>query len=251
MARKMHIAGSGAKAGQWVTCGARKNCRVGGTHTTADSLQGAKLWAGKKRITDLTPDDYIGYLEDKLNIYGNEPVSQDELLSSVEYEVLADKAKIDWEEHDEALNKVIAQQDASFEEVRVFTLSTIGDDENKSFVFTDNEGHSSTFSESEVHDISGALNQASMEYSNAVERDFNVAIKDDYAYGTQEEANYRALTHIEPLGKKITFEEVDRLYAEISDIKSGPESAFSLLETLKRTQANASISFDRLMENLK
>jgi hypothetical protein len=62
----MHIAGSGKQAGQWVTCPAEEKCRIGGTHTTATSLQEAKKWAGKSKIADLSQQDYIGFLKAKL-----------------------------------------------------------------------------------------------------------------------------------------------------------------------------------------
>lgn len=63
----MHIAQRGAKSGQWVTCPAESKCRVGGTHTTASSLQDAKRWAGVPKVADLTQEHYIDYLKSKLS----------------------------------------------------------------------------------------------------------------------------------------------------------------------------------------
>lgn len=63
----MHIAQRGAKSGQWVTCPAQSNCRVGGTHTTASALQDAKRWAGVPKVADLTQQHYIDYLKSKLS----------------------------------------------------------------------------------------------------------------------------------------------------------------------------------------
>lgn len=67
MSRSMHIAKTGKKAGQWVTCSAETNCRNGGTHTSAAALQSAKKWAGVNKLENLTQEHYIDYLKSRLS----------------------------------------------------------------------------------------------------------------------------------------------------------------------------------------
>ena len=56
-----HIAGSGAKAGQWVACGA-KVCTLGGTHVTTKFLSTVQTWksdvnASRVNLKDITEQD--------------------------------------------------------------------------------------------------------------------------------------------------------------------------------------------------
>ena len=67
MSRKMHIAATGKQAGQWVTCAATTQCKVGGAHTTATSLQEAKKWSGKKKLEEVTGQDYVDFLQTKIS----------------------------------------------------------------------------------------------------------------------------------------------------------------------------------------
>jgi len=62
----MHIANSGKQVGQWVTCSAIHKCRISGTHTAAATLQDAKKWAGKDKLSELTEADYVDFLKAKL-----------------------------------------------------------------------------------------------------------------------------------------------------------------------------------------
>lgn len=61
---KRHIAGSGAKAGQWVACDA-KNCRLGGTHISERDFYAVKAWRtetdGKMKSSDITEKDYADF----------------------------------------------------------------------------------------------------------------------------------------------------------------------------------------------
>jgi hypothetical protein len=67
MSRNMHRAGSGKFTGQWVTCDAGIQCKLGGTHTQASTLQEAKRWVGKKRASDVTEEDYANFLRSKVS----------------------------------------------------------------------------------------------------------------------------------------------------------------------------------------
>ncbi len=67
--QNMHIARQGRFAGKWVKCDAKPdNCPVGGSHTSKEQIEAAQAYVGKSRASDVTPDDYISYLENKLGI---------------------------------------------------------------------------------------------------------------------------------------------------------------------------------------
>lgn len=56
-----HVAGSGARAGQWVNCTAKNSCRLGGTHISERELYAAGAWLNetgdKKRLSQITKED--------------------------------------------------------------------------------------------------------------------------------------------------------------------------------------------------
>ena len=56
-----HIAGSGTRVGQWVNCGAKRGCRLGGSHITEREFYAAKAWlqetGNKKNAKDMTKGD--------------------------------------------------------------------------------------------------------------------------------------------------------------------------------------------------
>ena len=58
---KMHVAGSGIRAGQWVKCDAQQKCRVGGSHVAQSDIKNVQKWAGRKAFNDVTSEDYINY----------------------------------------------------------------------------------------------------------------------------------------------------------------------------------------------
>jgi len=70
MSEKKHVAKSGARAGQWVTCTAKANCRNGGTHISSHTLNDARNWlsnAGtKKSLAQITEEDVAAYQKDFL-----------------------------------------------------------------------------------------------------------------------------------------------------------------------------------------
>lgn len=56
-----HVAGSGARAGQWVNCTAKNSCRLGGTHISERELYAAGAWLNetgdKKRLSQISKED--------------------------------------------------------------------------------------------------------------------------------------------------------------------------------------------------
>lgn len=65
---KRHVAGSGARAGQWVTCNATGICRLGGSHITEREFYGTKAWLAEhdtpKKNSEIDADDVKTFLED-------------------------------------------------------------------------------------------------------------------------------------------------------------------------------------------
>lgn len=62
-----HIAASGKRAGQWVTCLAPKGeCPLGGHHVDEMELKKVQEWAGRRAFVDLNADDYKDYLKSKI-----------------------------------------------------------------------------------------------------------------------------------------------------------------------------------------
>lgn len=62
-----HIAASGKRAGQWVTCLAPKGeCPLGGHHVDEMELKKVQEWAGRRAFVDLNADDYKDYLKSKV-----------------------------------------------------------------------------------------------------------------------------------------------------------------------------------------
>lgn len=63
-----HIAASGAKAGQWVNCPAKQNCRNGGTHVSSETLSYARMLHQEQtgvyisRITEIPLEVVENYL---------------------------------------------------------------------------------------------------------------------------------------------------------------------------------------------
>lgn len=102
-----HIAASGARAGQWVTCPAKIQCTLNTTHASDQSIEKTRLWKqnetnnGKKvSMKDITEQDYIQYLqisEEDKNIYN-------EMFQDREKE----KNKRIKERHDEGVAKMFA-----------------------------------------------------------------------------------------------------------------------------------------------
>lgn len=62
-----HIAGSGIKQGQWVACGAEKQCRLGGLHVSAEVVQNIKTELRsrglKVNLADVTEDHARAWLK--------------------------------------------------------------------------------------------------------------------------------------------------------------------------------------------
>lgn len=61
-----HIAASGKRAGQWVTCLATGTCPLGGHHVDEVELKKVQVWAGRRAFVDLNADDYKDYLKSKI-----------------------------------------------------------------------------------------------------------------------------------------------------------------------------------------
>lgn len=56
-----HVAASGTRAGQWVTCNAKNQCRLGGSHISERDFYATRAWLQEnndpKKATDVTKDD--------------------------------------------------------------------------------------------------------------------------------------------------------------------------------------------------
>ncbi len=65
---KMHVAKTGAKAGQWVYCNAEtaKSCRNGGTHVEKHQVDKIQTWAGRRAAADVTMQDYVDYRKSEI-----------------------------------------------------------------------------------------------------------------------------------------------------------------------------------------
>ena len=62
-----HVAASGKRTGQWVTCLAPKGeCPLGGHHVDEFELKKVQVWAGRRAFNDLNADDYKDYLKSKV-----------------------------------------------------------------------------------------------------------------------------------------------------------------------------------------
>lgn len=63
---KKHIAGRGAKAGQWVTCNAKNKCRLGGQHISEQTFYAARVWLDEKGVqknfSEITQKDVNDFL---------------------------------------------------------------------------------------------------------------------------------------------------------------------------------------------
>lgn len=60
-----HIAGSGVRAGQWVNCGARQNCRLRSSHISEREFYATKAWLKEtdnpKNAKDITKEDFDNF----------------------------------------------------------------------------------------------------------------------------------------------------------------------------------------------
>lgn len=63
---KKHVAGSGIRKGQWVTCNAKNECRLGGQHITEQTLNATRIWLDEKgigkKVSEVTVKDVNDYL---------------------------------------------------------------------------------------------------------------------------------------------------------------------------------------------
>lgn len=67
MSDSRHVAGSGAKKGQWVHCPAENKCKLGGLHVSEKSFHAAQMWlkdkGEKKNLSQINHDDIKTFLE--------------------------------------------------------------------------------------------------------------------------------------------------------------------------------------------
>jgi hypothetical protein len=247
MTRKMHIAASGKEAGKWVTCDATSKCRVGGTHTTSDSLQAAKKWANKNKISDITQEEYIGFLKDRLNTYSNaEELPKEPLFSQTETNILEAEQKHasneflrKMDERDARIAEVIAEEEARFETIKQIDFTVTGTEDNKTFNFTDKENNTISLDNKQVEVLFEELDTVSKNYSQALSDFFDRNENDT----TDDLLKHDDKVHIKSLNKTITVEEAEMLHANIYTETQG----YDLLSFHKKANAEAKISMEELL----